>query len=56
MRWEWRSGSTLYLVWQQERSSFDPVGRFRLGTGLQDLWSEAPSNVLMLKMSYWING
>jgi hypothetical protein len=56
LRWEWRSGSTLYLVWQQERESFDPGGGFRFGTGLQDLWSEAPGHVLMLKMSYWFNG
>jgi hypothetical protein len=56
LRWEWRSGSTLYLVWQQERASFDPGGGFRLGTGLQDLWAEAPGHVLMLKMSYWFNG
>ncbi len=56
MRWEWRSGSTFYLVWQQERASFDPVGRFRFGTGFQDLWSETPANVFMLKMNYWLNG
>ncbi|CAN5614737.1 hypothetical protein BH23GEM6_BH23GEM6_23400 [soil metagenome] len=56
LRWEWRPGSTLYLVWQQDRSSREPEGRFRLGTGLQDLWAEAPANVLMLKMSYWFNG
>jgi hypothetical protein len=56
MRWEWRSGSTLYLVWQQERASFDPVGRFRVGPGLQELWAERPANVFMLKMSYWLNG
>jgi hypothetical protein len=54
--WEWRFGSTLYLVWQQERESFDPGGGFRFGTGLQDLWSESPANVLMLKMSYGFNG
>ncbi|MBI2536164.1 MAG: hypothetical protein HYW06_04195, partial [Gemmatimonadetes bacterium] len=26
LRWEWRPGSMLYVVWQQDRSSFSPFG------------------------------
>ncbi len=27
LRWEWRPGSTLYLVWQEDRHAFGDVGR-----------------------------
>src|SRR5690606_2908004 len=30
LRWEWRPGSTLYLVWQQDRSNEADVGDLRL--------------------------
>ena len=32
LRWEWRPGSTMYLVWQQNRVARDPVG-MRVGLG-----------------------
>lgn len=53
LRWEWRPGSTLFLVWQQSRAASRRVGSFRFGPGIQDLWAERPENVLLLKASYW---
>ncbi|MFH1680451.1 MAG: DUF5916 domain-containing protein [Candidatus Eisenbacteria bacterium] len=53
LRWEWRSGSTLYLVWQQNRES--EAG----GSGLvggRDLWDTLRArgeNVFVFKVSYW---
>jgi hypothetical protein len=55
LRWEWRPGSTLFLVWQQARSVSRADGEFRLGPGLHDLWSERPDHILLLKMSYWFS-
>jgi hypothetical protein len=65
LRWEWRPGSTLYAVWQQNRSgralgplsdgSPHPIGEFRLSDDLQELFRIRSENVLMLKVSYWIN-
>jgi len=52
VRWEWRLGSTLYLVWQQNRSAqlpFSPV-RPRSLFGALDARGE---NVLAIKVSYW---
>jgi hypothetical protein len=52
VRWEWRLGSTLYLVWQQNRSAqlpFSPV-RPRNLFGALDARGE---NVLAIKVSYW---
>ncbi|HEU0013780.1 MAG TPA: DUF5916 domain-containing protein [Longimicrobium sp.] len=54
MRWEWRPGSTLFLVWQQNRydetASARPVGPGDLGDTLR----AAGDNYLALKMTYWI--
>jgi hypothetical protein len=65
LRWEWRPGSTLFLVWQQSRSetltalSADPafgrVGSFDPGRDARDLFGLHPDNVVMLKMTYWLN-
>ncbi len=53
-RWEWMRGSTLFVVWQQDRSSFAPHGEL---IGPRGLWQsfEAPGdNVFAVKASYWI--
>jgi hypothetical protein len=64
-RWEWRPGSTLFLVWQQMRSAqvsatdpalpFDGVGGFDLGRDARDLFDLRADNVLLIKASYWLN-
>ena len=54
LRWEWRPGSTLYLVWQQNRSGFDTRGRL-IGFGdLLDSFGAEGENFLAVKASYWI--
>jgi hypothetical protein len=54
VRWEWRSGSTAYLVWQQNRAGVSPNVR-SVGPGsLADPFDFAADDVLMLKVSYWI--
>jgi hypothetical protein len=52
LRWEWRLGSTLYLVWQQNRSAQIPFAPVRPGHlfGALDARGE---NVLAIKVSYW---
>jgi hypothetical protein len=55
VRWEYRPGSILYLVWSQGRSHFLPDGRFQLGESLGDLFRQDSENVVMLKVSYWIS-
>lgn len=54
LRWEWRAGSTLYLVWQQ-----DHAGSKVLGTpvGFNDAFRSitAPgANIFLIKTSFWI--
>ena len=55
LRWEWRPGSTMYLAWQQTREDFVPIGDFDLGNDLKALYSTSPDNIVLLKVSYWLN-
>ena len=54
LRWEYRPGSTLFVVWSQGRQLADGSGRFRLGRDVTDLFSAAGTNVLTVKLSYWV--
>ena len=54
LRWEYRPGSALFLVWQQSRSGFEPTGQFELGHDFRELLSAPPQNVFVLKGTWWI--
>ncbi|MFL5541352.1 MAG: DUF5916 domain-containing protein, partial [Longimicrobiaceae bacterium] len=54
LRWEYHPGSTLYLVWQQDRSGLDGLGAFDLQRDLGQVFRQHPDNVFVLKASYWI--
>jgi hypothetical protein len=57
LRWEYRRGSTFYLAWTQSRSGYFPGdGTFQLGRDLgRDMLVDRPTNVLLLKVSYWLS-
>jgi len=55
MRWEWRPGSTLFVVWQQRRSGSDETGLFDLGRDSRAIFDARPQNVFLIKMNYWLN-
>jgi len=55
LRWEWRPGSTLYAVWQQNRASSEPQGEH---VGLGDLFgslSAAGDNIFAIKTTFWLS-
>ncbi len=52
-RWEYTPGSTLFLVWQQQRDDFVGMGNFNLNRDLDGLFSAKPTNVFLVKLSYW---
>ena len=62
VRWEYRPGSVLYLVWSQARSTSDDADLFDVGgispfdqstsNQLADTFNLPPVNVLLLKFSY----
>ncbi len=54
LRWEWRPGSTLFLVWSQGRSDDDGDGAFRFQEDVRRLFQTQATNVLLVKVSYWM--
>ena len=55
-RWEYRPGSTLFVVWTQGRQgSVGAEGRDDFAGHLRDLFGTHPQNTLLVKVSYWLN-
>lgn len=56
LRWEYRPGSTLFLVWTQGRAGFTPLeGPRSLQGDFRDMFELHPNNTFIVKASYWIN-
>jgi hypothetical protein len=56
IRWEYRPGSTIFLVWTQGRNAFDPVANPRgLSGDFDNLLHLPPDNTFLVKVSYWLN-
>ncbi len=53
LRWEFHPGSTVYLVWQQNRTGDKYPGRSVRPGSLWDAWQSKGANFLALKFSYW---
>jgi hypothetical protein len=54
LRWEYRTGSTLYVVWQQDRAGSETIGT-RVGVGDAFRSVTAPgANIFLIKTSFWI--
>lgn len=54
LRWEWRTGSTLYVVWQQDRSGTEAIGtRVGIGDAFRSLTAPG-ANIFLIKTSFWI--
>ncbi len=54
LRWEYRPGSTLFLVWQQHRTDIQPLGGFDFSRDYRGLLDHAPENVFAVKATFWI--
>lgn len=55
LRWEYSPGSTLFLVWTQNRSDTESIGTFRTGRALDRLFGATADNIFLVKVSYWWN-
>lgn len=53
VRWEYRPGSALYVVWNESREDELPIGGFRLGRDVRETLDAPSDNVLLVKVSYW---
>jgi hypothetical protein len=52
-RWEYRPGSTIFLVWQRLQEDEVSVGNFDFGRDLSALVRAPAENVFMVKVNYW---
>jgi hypothetical protein len=55
LRWEYRPGSTLFVVWQQAREGNVDDGTFRFRRDFHDTFNIAGKNVFLVKLAYWLN-
>jgi len=56
LRWEYRPGSTLFVVWTQGRQDgVGSQGSRSMGGDFRDLFHLHPDNTFLVKASYWIN-
>ena len=54
-RWEWKPGSSLYVVWSQGRTASAPSWDPSFQSNWDELWQTSPDNVFLVKISYWFS-
>jgi len=54
-RWEWKPGSSLYVVWSQGRTSNVASWESSFESNWNELWAQHPDNVLLVKLAYWFS-
>lgn len=54
-RWEFLPGSSVYFVWENDRSNRDDVYHPGWGSNLDRIFGLPASNTLMMKVNYWFN-
>ena len=52
-RWEFRPGSSLFVVWTQQRRDRAPSGEFDVGSDVSRLFAAPTDDVVLVKLSYW---
>lgn len=55
LRWEYRPGSTLYLVWTQNRTDFADPGDFDFSRDWGSLMSAEGENIVLAKVTRWLD-
>ena len=53
-RWEYVPGSTLFLVWTQDRASQEGVGDFDFSRDRRALFDSPANHVFLVKVNYWL--
>jgi len=55
LRWEYRPGSAIFLVWQQGRDGFLPSGTFEFSRDFGGVFETPATNLFLVKVSHWLN-
>ncbi|MCP4727316.1 MAG: hypothetical protein GY863_19930, partial [bacterium] len=53
IRWEYTPGSTVFVVWSQERTGYSSTGSFAFRDDVGDLFDAYPNNVFLIKFNRW---
>lgn len=54
LRWEYRPGSALFVVWQQQRSDVLSTGNFDFRQDVGAIFRTSPTNIFLVKVTYWL--
>ncbi len=55
LRWEYKLGSTIFLVWQHGRSDSNNNNRFRAGRSFGNIFEAPAENTFVVKVNYWLS-
>ena len=55
LRWEYKPGSTLFVVWQQGREDSVEHGDFNFNRDFGAVFDAPAKNVFLVKFAYWFN-
>ena len=55
LRWEYSTGSVMYLVWSRGASAYDPTWRFSPGEDLGSLLNLEADNIFLIKVNRLLN-
>jgi len=55
LRWEYKTGSTFYFVWTNNRSRYENEYNPSIGNSLKGISKVTAQNAFMLKLSYWFS-
>jgi len=55
LRWEYKPGSAVYVVWQQGRNGGEPHWNDSFHQNWSGLWSTPADNVFLVKLSHWFS-
>jgi len=55
LRWEYKPGSTLFVVWQQGREDSLDYGSFNFNRDFGAMFDSPAKNVFLVKFAYWFN-
>jgi hypothetical protein len=55
IRWEYRPGSQIFLVWSQDRTNYLTPGGNSVSTALSNLKDVYPNNIFLIKFNYWFS-
>ena len=54
VRWEFRPGSAMYVVWNENRADVAPIGDFSFRRDLRAIPNAPSHDVFLVKVSYWL--